>query len=85
MIHLIDSFQSHIGERGCHFYDESSCTFLTWKEVFAFIDALPTSSKMIPFTEKLTESLANYNPDSEYLAVQQAGDQISVELYSKTK
>jgi hypothetical protein len=29
--------------------------------------------------------LANYNPDSEFLAVQQNGDSVSVELYSQAR
>jgi hypothetical protein len=82
MRHLIKSFQSHLGERGCHFYDEEHCNFLNWKEVFVFIDALPSEEEKDPFTEKLAESLANYNPDNEFLAVQQNGGSISVELYS---
>lgn len=85
MKHLISSFKTHLGVRGCHFYDDTSCTFLTWKEVFDFIKHLPEDGKISPFTERLTENLANYNPDTEFLAVQQAGDQVSVELYSETK
>lgn len=85
MKHLINSFESHVGERGCHFYDDESCTFLSWKQVFQFIDNLPDSARIAPFTEKLADSLANYNPDKEYLAVQQAGEQVSVELYSEAK
>ena len=83
MKHLINSFQSHVGERGCHFYDESDCTFLSWKEVFQFISHLPSDEKLSPFAERLTESLANYDPDSEFLCVQQTGKQVSVELYTQ--
>ena len=85
MKHLIQSFQSHIGERGCHFYDSESCNFLHWNEVFKFVDSLPTKEADDPFAERLTESLANYNPDTEFLAVQQNGDSVSVELYSQAK
>jgi hypothetical protein len=85
MKHLISSFQTHVGERGCHFYDEDSCTFLNWQEVFQFISHLPTTEKMSPFTERLADSLANYNPDVEFQAVQQAGKQVSVELYSQSR
>lgn len=48
------------------------------------MDALPTE-KGSSFMERLTETLANYNPDHEFLAVQQNGDSVSVELYSQTK
>jgi hypothetical protein len=85
MKHLIQSFQSHVGERGCHFYDGEHCNFLSWKEVFTFIDTLPKRGGEDPFTERLTETLANYNPDSEFLAVQQNGDSVSVELYSQAQ
>jgi hypothetical protein len=83
MKHLIRSFQTHIGVRGCHFYDDEHCNFLSWKEVFKFIDTLPGQCETDPFTERLTETLANYDPDSEFLAVQQNGSSISVELYSQ--
>lgn len=85
MKHLIKSFQTHVGERGCHFYDSESCNFLSWKEVFRFVDSLPTKREPDLFADKLTESLANYNPDTEFLAVQQNGDSVSVELYSQAK
>jgi len=85
MRHLIQSFQSHMGERGCHFYDEERCSFLDWKDVFRFIDSLPQRSQKDDFAEKLAETLANYNPDKEFLAVQQSGDSVSVELYSHPK
>jgi hypothetical protein len=84
MRHLIRSFQSHVGERGCHFYDSENCNFLNWKEVFQFMDALPTE-KGTSFMDRLTETLANYNPDNEFLAVQQNGDSVSVELYSQAQ
>lgn len=85
MIHLTRSFEKHLGQRGCHFYDSESCHFLTWQEVFKFIQSLPTVTQTESFSEKLIDSLANYDPDNEFLAVQQNGDSISVELYSKTK
>ena len=85
MKHLIKSFQSHVGERGCHFYDSEDCHFLTWSEVFQFVEALPKREETDPFTEKLEMSLANYDPDTEFLAVQQDGDHVSVELYSQAQ
>jgi hypothetical protein len=85
MKHLIKSFQSHVGERGCHFYDSESCNFLSWREVFTFVDSLPKREGKDPFADRLTESLANYNPDNEFLAVQQNGDSVSVELYSQAQ
>jgi hypothetical protein len=85
MRHLIKSFHSHVGERGCHFYDGERCNFLDWKDVFRFIDSLPQRSQKDDFADKLAETLANYNPDKEFLAVQQSGDSVSVELYSHPK
>jgi hypothetical protein len=85
MKHLIRSFQEHKGERGCHFYDGNNCTFLNWRQVFQFIDEIPNDNGTCKFTEKLADTLANYNPDTEFLAVQQSGEQVSVELYSQAK
>ena len=85
MKHLVKSFQSHVGERGCHFYDSESCNFLTWREVFRFVDELEKNIQKDSFTEKLASVLANYNPDKEFLAVQQSGNSVSVELYSQTQ
>lgn len=85
MRHLMNSFQTHVGERGCHFYDDSSCNFLSWKEVFSFIKTLPQKEDENEFGTRLTETLANYDPNKEYLAVQQKGSSISVELYSITR
>jgi hypothetical protein len=81
MIHLVQSFQSHIGERGCHFYNEEDCTFLNWAQVCKFVDSLGEESAD-EFTDRLVQSLSNYDPDSEFLAVCQSQDQVSVELYA---
>jgi len=85
MKHLAKSFQTHIGERGCHFYSSESCNFLLWNEVFKFIDTLPKRKGEDPFSDRLAETLANYDPDTEFLAVQQKGSSISVELYSQAR
>lgn len=84
MKHLVKSFQEHLGTRGCHFYDDEHCTFLSWKEVFKFIDSFPNSQEEDTFSDKLASTLSNYNPDSEFLAVHQNGSSVSVELYSHT-
>jgi hypothetical protein len=81
MKHIVRSFQSHLGERGVHFYDESTCNFLNWKDVFKFLNTFPDKGTGDDFSEKLSEALANYNPDKEYLAVHQRGTSVSVELY----
>ena len=83
MKHLVKSFQTHIGERGCHFYDSESCNFLSWAEVFKFVETLPKKENSDPFSSKLEETLANYDPDTEFLAVHQDGSLVSVELYSQ--
>jgi hypothetical protein len=82
MIHLIRSFQEHKGFRGVHFYDDTTCNFLSWSEVFKFIDSLPPKYGEDPFSDKLAESLSNYDPDTEFLAVQRSGTSVSVELYA---
>lgn len=85
MKHLVESFQTHIGQRGVHFYDDSDCRFLMWDKVFEFINTISKKKSSDNFSEKLAESLANYNPDSEFLAVHQAGDTVSVELYAEAQ
>jgi hypothetical protein len=82
MRHLMRSFQTHLGTRGAHFYDSEHCNFLDWQQVIQFLNALPKREKDDSFSEKLSETLANYNPDKEFLAVQQHGTTVSVELYS---
>jgi len=82
MKHIIKSFQSHVGERGVHFYDDYSCNFLNWKEVFAFLNSFPPEDEKDSFSDKLVTTLSNYNPDNEFLAVHQKGTSVSVELYS---
>jgi hypothetical protein len=54
---------------------------LNWKEVCTFLDSI-SNSKDDLFAEKLSDSLANYDPDIEYLAVQQNGKSVSVELFT---
>jgi hypothetical protein len=55
---------------------------LSWAEVFKFADTLAKREEIDPFANRLTETLANYDPDKEFLAVHQEGDSVSVELYS---
>jgi hypothetical protein len=81
MRHLVRSFQNHVGERGVHFYDSSSCNFLSWREVLSFLNGMAGKDDDL-FSERLADSLANYNPDSEYLAVHQNGTSVSVELFT---
>ena len=84
MRHLVKSFQAHIGERGAHFYDDDQCHFLTWVQVFEFIRVLADKKgEEDLFSERLADTLANYDPDTEFLAVQQNKKSISVELYSQ--
>ena len=82
MRHLVKSFQAHLGTRGCHFYDETSCNFLDWKEVLDFLKVVPDIGKDQRFSERLLEALSNYEPDTQFLAVQQGKGTVSVELYT---
>lgn len=82
MTHLIKSFKEHLGRRGLHAYTEEECRFLSWEEVIAFLNRLPEHSDP-DFSEKLMETLANYDPDSQFLAMSQVGGTVSIELYAK--
>jgi len=82
---LARSFQRHVGIRGCHFYNSESCNFLDWQKVFEFINSLPKNDGHDVFTEKLIETLANYDPNREYLAIHQVGETVSIELYAHSR
>ena len=82
MRHLVKSFQTHLGTRGCHFYDDTACNFLDWKEVLGFLKVVPDIGKDQKFADRLLDSLANYDPDTQFLAVQQGDTTVSVELYT---
>ena len=85
MNHLHKSFQTHVGERGAHFYSDDECQFLTWKEVFTFLEKTAKTLEKedhLTFTEKLSDTLSNYDPNLEFLAVKQFGSTVTVELYS---
>jgi hypothetical protein len=82
MKHLVRSFQTNLGLRGVHFYDNESCNFLDWGDVVKFLKAVPSIDKDRQFSERLLETMANYDPDSQFLAVQQGEGTVSVELYT---
>lgn len=82
MDNLVSSFQTHIGLRGVHIYSEEECKFLPWNEVIAFTRRLPDHADP-EFANKLVASMANYDPDNEFLAVQHADGNVSIELYSR--
>lgn len=71
------SFAQNRGARGVHFYDSSSCEFLSWSDAMSAID------KKFPenFYEKLIEAMANYDPDSEFVTVSAGGGQLTIELF----
>lgn len=82
MNHLVSSFKEHIGTRGMHVYSSEECRFLSWSEVIAFVNKLPDRTDP-HFSEKLLETMANYDPDSEFLALHQLDDTVSIELYAR--
>lgn len=78
----MSSFQSHVGLRGVHVYSSDDCKFLPWNDVISYINKMPKSTDP-EFSEKLLGTLANYDPDEQFLAIQKSGDTISIELYAK--
>lgn len=82
MNHLVTSFKEHLGRRGLHAYTESECRFLSWEEVIAFLNRLPEHSDP-EFSDKLMDTLANYDPDNQFLAMSQVEDTVSIELYAR--
>lgn len=81
MDHLIRSCRQFRGFRGCHFYDETDCNFLPWDEVCKFVNSMPNLDGVDTFSEKLLETLANYDPSREHLAVKKDGTNVTLELY----
>ena len=83
MKHLLNSFQTHKGIRGVTFYDDTNSNFLTWYEVFRFLKDFPEGEKSDRFYDRLTDTLANYNPETEFLAVRQQKGAVTVELFTR--
>lgn len=81
MKHVVRSFQTYTGKRGVHFYDEVHCNFLTWQEVINVLSDFP-QDKEDSFADRLLDSLSNYDPEYQYLAVQQSGNNVSVQLFA---
>ena len=81
---LDQSFRQHLGMRGVHLYSNDGCRFLPWTEVLAFLKRLPPDLDP-ELEETLLSAMSNYDPDSQFLAIQQKEDAISIELYSAKK
>lgn len=82
MEYLVSSFREHLGLRGIHVYSNEECKFLPWGEVISLIRRLPGDTDP-EFSDRLLETLANYDPDSQFLALQQLENTVSIELYAK--
>lgn len=80
---LVQSFIDNIGTRGAHFYSPSGCRFLTWDKVVELSSKIAIENSK-EFVDKLLFSLANYNPDFEFLALGELNNSISIELYALT-
>jgi len=84
MKHLNNSFRTHTGTRGVHFYNESNCNFLTWLEVLDFVKSLGDKQTSAILSEELINRLANYDPDTEFLAIRQSNKTVSIELFTSS-
>lgn len=78
---LNTSFKQHVGFRGVHVYSEEGCKFLAWDEIVAFVASMPDDTDP-EFGDKLLEKLANYDPDHEFLALQQYSNNLTIEVYT---
>ena len=76
--HLTHSFAKHRGMRGVHFYDSNGCEFFQWDSVFGL---LKKSEFPQSFSDRLIDTVANYNPSSEYIAVSAGGRQVTIEIF----
>ena len=78
---LMKSFAQHRGVRGVHFYDSSSCEFLTWDQTMTAIkERFPEA-----FAEKLIDAMANYDPKSEFVTVSAGGGQLTIEMFKASE
>lgn len=78
---LYESFRENLGLRGVHLYSHSECRFLVWTEVLSFLKKLPKNLDP-DIEETLLSAMSNYDPDSQFLAIRQKKESISIELYS---
>lgn len=76
--HLTHSFAKNRGVRGVHFYDSSGSEFFQWDQVFGLLEK---SEFPAVFNEKLVEAIANYDPDSEFVAVSAGNGQLTIEMF----
>ena len=74
---LMHSFAHHRGTRGVHFYDSESCEFLKWDEILGSVQQKFPEQ----FAEKLVESIANYDPQNEFVTVTAGGGQLTIEMF----
>lgn len=76
--HLTHSFAKHRGVRGVHFYDPTSCEFFTWDKIFGLLEE---ASFPPTFGDKLIDTIANYDPDREFVAVSAGSGQVTIEIF----
>lgn len=80
---LIRSFQQQNGTRGVHFFDGDHCEFVSWDMVIEFCNRMKDRGNPahVEFEEKLIHSMANVDPDTEYVLCRQHGEVVSIECY----
>ena len=80
---LVHSFQQQNGLRGAHFFDGEHCEFVTWDLVVQFCSKMKDTNNPahVEFEEKLLHTIANVNPETEYVLVRQVGESVSIECY----
>lgn len=76
--HLMHSFAKHRGVRGVHFYDSAGSQFFQWDQVFGLLEK---SEFPAVFNEKLVDAIANYDPDTEFVAVSAGNGQLTIEMF----
>jgi hypothetical protein len=76
--HLTHSFAKNRGTRGVHFYDSANCEFFTWDKVF---EVLKNTSFPPTFGDRLVDTVANYDPNKEFVAVSAGGGQVTIEIF----
>jgi hypothetical protein len=85
MNELTKSFKEHIGTRGIHVsHSHGDCEFHPWNKV---IHLLKQSEDQGPewqdVSDRIIHSLANYDPDREFLVLDFSENTVSIEMYTK--
>lgn len=77
-LNLSRSFAKYLGMRGVHAYGEKGCQFIRWDQVCGVLSNANFPEVLI---DLLIETIANYDPDSEFVALNWGSTQVTIEVF----